>query len=272
MYRPQARWIGAPLVGLALGLGSVAPAAAAAPATSTIVYTPIPLTHCPTCPLTSNYVNPQQGSVTLGGVPFTLTTADWIAPGGSDTYTMAVATPSAVHLLLSTANSSPAFAGKNVGRVRLTFSDGTTRDTALIVGANVREWAQTSGSVNSLTDPNAKNVWIGTNVNTGGAGVIDMLTIPVTATTAQLTGVTVTDTAASTIYYMIQGLTVADDPVPPKPTKQPKGESGGDKDEHNATGQSEGQNGPGDTHDEQTTTSHDGPEGHERHTHDGRES
>jgi hypothetical protein len=268
----SSRWVVATFVGTALGLASLAPAAAATPATTTILYTPIPLTHCPTCPLSSNYVNPPSGSVTLGGVPFSLTAADWIAPGGSDSYTMATSTPTAVYLLINTANGWTSFAGQTLGRVRLTFSDGTTRDTALIVGANVREWAQTSGSVNTLTDPNAKNVWTGTNVNTGGAGVIDMLTIPVAATTAQLTGVTVTDTATSTLYYMIEGLTVAYDPVVPTPTKQPKGEFSGDKDEHETTGQSESHDGHADTHDGQTTTSHDGHEGNNGHEHDGHEN
>jgi hypothetical protein len=223
-------WIGAPLVGVVLGLSSVVPAAAGhKPATNT-VYAPVALTQA-TVARTTFYVTPPASLLTSGGVPFTLGNAYWLRYGDAPvSLNVNYDKPLAVYLLLNTSWTDAAFAGQTVGTVHLTYSDGTSRDTALVVGANIREWeygiSWTANTLSSsctvpLSSPCTVPVWQGQGQAAvgGGMGTIDMLTIPAipSLSSAHLTGVTVSDTNSRHMGIVFQGLTVLYDPVIPRP-------------------------------------------------------
>jgi hypothetical protein len=214
----SSRWVIGTFVGVALGLASMSPAAAkmAAPAPSpTPAYGTVALSAA-TVARTTFYVAPPASLKTAGGVPFTLGNAYWMHFGDQPvTLSMNFDKPQAVYLLLNTSYTDAAFAGQTVGTVRLTFSDGTVRDTALVVSSNIREWEYgISWTANTLSSPSTVSVWQGQGqaAQGGGMGTIDMLTIPAIST-AHLTGVTVSDTNNNHLGIVWQGLTVLYDPI-----------------------------------------------------------
>ncbi len=184
----------------------------------TTVYAPVALTQA-TVARTTFYVNPPASLLTSGGVPFTLGNAYWLHHGDAPaSLSMNYDKPVAVYLLLNTSWTDAGFAGQTVGTVHLTFSDGTSMNTALVVGSNIREWeygiswtADTLSS--SCTVSCTGSVWQGQGQPAmGGAkATIDMLTIKVSSS-ARLTGVTVTDTNTNHMGIVFQGLTVLYDP------------------------------------------------------------
>ncbi len=183
---------------------------ASAPATT---YFPIALGPQATIPLSSWYQNPPTGAVTLGGVPFNLGNFTLLFQGQSTAIPTPVQRADAAYLLLNSAWTFAQYTGQTAGKVRLTFSDGTFQETPLVVGGNIREWEfGLNWTANTLTNPSATNVWTGLAApGMGGATAgIDMLRIPI-STSATLTGVTVTNTAAfSTPWITLRGLTVSD--------------------------------------------------------------
>jgi hypothetical protein len=268
----RVRVIAGLLLGTALGLGSVTMAMAGATLLKapvvTTAYQSVALSQA-TVARTTFYVAPPASLTTAGGVPFTLGNAYWMHFGDpAATLTMNVATPQAVYLLVNTSWTDAAFAGQTVGTVRLTFSDGTFRDTALVVGSNVREWEYgVSWTANTLSNPSTTaSVWQGqAQASQGGAAAtIDMLTIPAISQ-AHLTGVTVTDSNNGHLGIVFQGLTVAYDPTLPKRHK-------GKDDEHETSGHQDGQSeNRTDTHDGQGSPSQERPQGNSGHQHDGHE-
>jgi len=202
------------LIGAALGLGSVAQAAALQ-ATAVSTYAPVALTQAQFA-RTWFYSSPPASLVTAGGVPFSLGSANWLHYGDAPaTASMDFDKPLAVYLLLNTSFTDSSFAGQTVGTVRLGFSDGTVRETALVVGSNIREWEiGVSWTCHTLSSSSTVSVWQGlaTAYQGGAAATIDMLTIPAVSTTAHLTGVTVTNTNSSHMGILYQGLTVLYDP------------------------------------------------------------
>ncbi len=203
----------------------MAPAAAqtAQPApVPTTVYAPLALSQA-TVARTTFYVTPPASLLTSGGVPFTLGNAYWLHYGDAPaTATMNYDKPLAVYLLLNTSWTDGTFAGQTVGTVHLTYSDGTAKDTALVVGANIREWEYgVSWTANTLSSSSTASVWQGQGqaAQGGAMGTIDMLTISVipTSPSAHLTAVTVSDTNNSHMGLVFQGLTVLYDPVIPRP-------------------------------------------------------
>jgi hypothetical protein len=211
-------WIGAPLVGVVLGLSSVVPAAAGQKPPTNTAYAPVALTQA-TVARTTFYVTPPASLLTSGGVPFTLGNAYWLHYGDQPaTATVNYDKPVAVYLLINTSWTDAAFAGKTVGTVHLTYSDGTSKDTALVVGANIREWEIGIGwTANTLSSSATASVWQGQGqaAQGGAMGTIDMLTISAipTSASAHLTGVTVSDTNNSHMGIVFQGLTVLYDPI-----------------------------------------------------------
>jgi LysM domain-containing protein len=203
----------------------MAPAAAqtARPAPApTTVYATVALSQA-TVARTTFYVTPPASLLTSTGVPFTLGNAYWLHSGEQPaSLTMNYDKPVAVYLLINTSWTDAAFAGKTVGTVHLTYSDGTSRDTALVVGANIREWEYgVSWTANTLSSSSTASVWQGQGqaAQGGAMGTIDMLTISAipTSPAAHLTGVTVSDTYAAHMGIVFQGLTVLYDPVLPRP-------------------------------------------------------
>ncbi len=193
--------------GLSLGSVAVAFAGAPAPAPATTLYSPTPLGPQATTPLWVLYVNPPMGAVTLGGIPFNTSNFALLRPGQSLTVPTSVQNATAAYLLLNSGNTGMWAAGQTEGRVRLSFSNGTFQDTPLVVGSNIREWMPGGGTVGWLTSTATLQVW------TGSGAVIDMLTIPITPTTATLTGVTVSNLAPFGLNIQFNGLTISDPPA-----------------------------------------------------------
>ncbi len=196
--------------------GTVADAAVAS-GTST-AYTPIALGSQANWPMANTYVNPPQGSVTLGGIPFTMGNMAILNLGQQVSVTASAHKPLAVYLLLNSANSMVQFQGQTLGHVRVAFTDGSVLDTPLVLGSNIREWRVGAGSgfVTTATSPSDAPVWTGTATAAagGGAAVIDMLSLTLPATTASLTGVTVSNSAPSAaLQLLLSGITVSYDPI-----------------------------------------------------------
>ena len=148
-------------------------------------------------PLTNAYQTPPTGLATLGGHTFDLTsgTAVTVQDGKSATFTGSLKNPRAVYVLVNSYDSYWWYKSATAGTLTLNFSDGSTQNTALTVGSNIREW-RTSGNgvIATTTDSANTNVWTGSAQPSAGGGiaVIDMLTIPVTSTGKTLTSVGLT--------------------------------------------------------------------------------
>src|SRR5207253_4376293 len=159
---------------------------------------PVALGAQATVPLSSMYVSAPTGSASLGGHTFDLSGGNLIAlaNGQSASFAGSWANATGAYLLLNSANTYSWYDQSVVGTVTVTFSDGTTQSTDLMVGGNLREWRTGAGfTVNTLTDPAAAQVWSGTATD-GSAAVIDMLTISLDGTKT-LTSVTVNVTNGS---------------------------------------------------------------------------
>ncbi len=184
----------------------------------TTAYAPIALGSQATWPTANTYLNPPSGSVILGGIPFSVGNMAILHLGQQVSVTASAHKPLAVYLLLNSANSLVQYTGQSLGRAHLTFSDGTALDTQLVLGTNIREWRLGGGAgfVTTVTSPANTNAWTGTATPAAGGGtaVIDMLTITIPATTATLTGVTVSNAAPSAVLQvLLTGITVAYDPL-----------------------------------------------------------
>ena len=208
------RWVVGAFAGVALGLASIAPAAAqiaqSAPAATT-AYTTISLSSVANRPLSDLYVAPPTGTQMLGGTPFDTGSFALLAPGQTASVTTGIAGVVNVHLLVNSYNTLYYYAGQTLGTVRLTFSDGSVQETALVVGGNVREWRVGAGwwVVGTVTSPANTRVWDGVAHLDGGEAVIDRLTIPVQPARGSLTGVSVSTTASGTLLRTVfSGLTL----------------------------------------------------------------
>lgn len=202
------------LLGAALGLAATVPALGFQ-ASSATTYAPLPLVQAPLA-RTTFYTAPTSAVLTPSGIPFSLANTYWLRYGDAPvSLSMNYEKPLAVYLLLNTSWTNAYFAGQTVGVVRLSFSDGSTRTTPLVVGANIREWEYgVSWTVRTLSNPSTVSVWQGqAQAWAGGAAAtMDMIPVDATSTTARLTGVTVSITYNSHMGILYQGLTVAYDP------------------------------------------------------------
>jgi hypothetical protein len=195
---------------------------------------PIALGTQATYSLSNAYTTVPGGMAVLGGHTFDMTSGKMVtlATSASATYAGSYQNPTAVHLLLNSANTYSWYAGTPVGTVVLTFGDGSTQTATLTVGNNLREWFIGGyGVVNTVTDvtPNATTaystqVWTTTALGSTGTAVLDMLTVPVLAanTTKTLTGVQVTNNNpyGGALSIDLSGATV--EFAAPAPTPQPQ--------------------------------------------------
>src|SRR5882672_6876835 len=116
---------------------------------------PIALGTTATYPLSGAYSTVPTGQAVLGGHTFDMTAGSMLklATSGSVSYAGSYQNPTAVHLLLNSANTYSWYAGTPVGTVVLTFADGTTQTATLTVGGNLREWYTGGyGVVNTVSD------------------------------------------------------------------------------------------------------------------------
>jgi hypothetical protein len=200
---------------------------------------PVALGAQATALLSASYTTVPTGLATLGGHTFDMTSGKMLQMknGGSASFAGSFQKPTAVHLLLNSANTNSMYTGSPVGTVVLTFSDATTQSATLTVGSNLREWfIGAFGVVNTVTDitPNASTpyvtqaVWTTTVVGGTGAAVLDMLTVPVLAanTSKTLTGVQLNDTNPwGSLQVDLAGLTVEFTPPATQPTCSRPGNS-----------------------------------------------
>jgi len=109
---------------------------------------PVPLGTTATVALNSWYVTPPSGQALLGGHTFDLSGGNLIllANGQSVSFTGSYAGVKGAYLLLNSSNTYSYYVDSAVGQVVLTFSDGTTQSTDLIVGTNLREWRISAGA------------------------------------------------------------------------------------------------------------------------------
>jgi len=214
MNRLQALRIGAPLVGAALGFGSIVSASAGSTPVATTSSAQVALSQASVA-RSYFYQHPSTSLTTSGNVPFTLGNAYWMHFGDAPaSLSLDYAQPQAVYLLINTSWTDAGFAGQTVGNVHLSFNDGSSQNTALVVGANIREWEYgVNWTANTLSSSTAASVWQDqAQLAVGGAAAtMDMLTIPVSSA-AHLTGVTVSDTNNSHMGILVQGLTVQYNP------------------------------------------------------------
>ena len=188
-----------------------------------------------TIALSASYATVPTGQAMLGGHTFNMTSGNLLQllNGGSASFAGSYQNPTAVHLLLNTANTTNFYAGSPVGTVVFTFSDATTQSMDLIVGGNLREWRISAfGVVNTVSDTapstlapyTTQGVWTTTAV-VGGTAVIDMVTVPVLTAnkTKTLTGVQLIDTNTfGSLQIDLAGLTVEfTPPAPPTPAPVP---------------------------------------------------
>lgn len=192
---------------------------ASAVAGPTTAYAPLALGSQATWVMSSSYVNPPSGSVSLGGIRFSIGNGAVLHLGQQVSVNgLSYHKPLAVYMLVNSANSQVQYKGQTLGTVHVTFSNGTALNTALVLGTNIREWRLGAGSgyVTTATSSTTVNVWSGTATPAAGGGtaVIDMLAITIPATTANLTGVTVSNSAPSpALQVLVSGITVAYDPI-----------------------------------------------------------
>src|SRR5213082_1069287 len=94
---------------------------------------PMALGTLATYPLSSAYATVPTGQATLGGHTFDMTSGNMVklATNDSASFAGSYQNPTAVYLLLNSANTYSWYAGTPVGTVVLTFSDGTTVPTGV---------------------------------------------------------------------------------------------------------------------------------------------
>lgn len=208
--------------GKALILASSMTLALNAAASASTTSAAVPLGSQATLSLASLYTNPPSGAVTLNGLPFQVGNAWQLSSGASATAAASFPKPLSVALLVNTQNSYYWYQGSSIGQVTLTFADGTTQSTDLVLGGNVRDWVTSAGFVvTSVTDASNTPAWTGTDSN-GDTTTIDMLNIlPPTGTTwPSLASVTVTSLGGyDPLAIMVDGIAVTYDPATPAPVR-----------------------------------------------------
>ena len=194
---------------------------------------PMALGTLATYPLSSAYATVPTGQATLGGHTFDMTSGNMVklATNASASFTGSYQNPTAVYLLLNSANTYSWYEGTPVGTVVLTFSDGTTQTTTLTAASNLRDWNVGGfGVVSAVTDftPStttaySTEVWTTTVLGGTATAVLDMLSVPVVGANKTLTSVQVTNSNpyGGALSIDLSGLTV-DVAAAPVPTPQPQ--------------------------------------------------
>jgi hypothetical protein len=202
--------------GKALILASTMTIAINAAVSASTASAAVPLGSQATLSLSSLYLNAPSGAVTFNTLPFQVGSAWQLGFGQSATAPASFAKPLSVAVLVNTSNTYYWYQGDTAGQVVLTFSDGSTQTTNLVVGSNVRDWDTGAGfAVNTVTDTASTPAWTGSTTS-GDSAVIDMLTIPVATTTANLVSVTVTNAnSCCDPFILVDGISVTYDPATP---------------------------------------------------------
>jgi len=87
--------------------------------------------------------------------------------------------PTEVYLLIQAGWGLVQYNGLQIGFVRLGFSDGSTTDTPLTLGENIRDWAwESSAAVRTVSSSSSRPAWTGYAPD-GTPGGMDILTIDI---------------------------------------------------------------------------------------------
>ena len=147
------------------------------------------------------------GTNTLLGIPFetgwTVTTQCEDRSSLPTTIQLDVAIPQPlnVYLLLQAGWATQQFAGKELGAVSLSFSDGEHIEIPLIVGFNIRDWARNKPeAVSTATSPTLREAWQGTAPDGTTIGGMDVLTIEIPSEyrRSTLASIQIADTSSMT--------------------------------------------------------------------------
>lgn len=114
---------------------------------------------------------------------------------------MSISNPVDVYLLIQAGWGRKEYVGKQIGNVRIEFSGGSTIDTPLILGSNIRDWSRKDpAAVNTVSSDTSQPAWEGTTPD-GTSGGMDILTITIPSNQLQstLTGIQISDLSQSTI-------------------------------------------------------------------------
>jgi tetratricopeptide (TPR) repeat protein len=188
--------------------------------TPSVVYEPVTIQSICNYEFSTDIRNPPTGDQVFGGIPFSIPASGFnrfeTQHRGFPSFptrgfvTVSIPNPIAVHVLIAGGYVLPEFAGKQVGRIVLHFSDASTYEEVIIAGLNIREHWLGSGQISTMTDEHCQTVW------QRGEALIDMCTIPLPESYKEkvLTGIAFQDTSATTVdsvdpCLMIGGVTVA---------------------------------------------------------------
>ncbi|MEW5939503.1 MAG: hypothetical protein AB1750_07570, partial [Chloroflexota bacterium] len=86
--------------------------------------------------------------------------------------------PRSLYLLVQAGWGTKEYEGNYIGKVALELTDDTNIETPLILGNNIRDWADRSNAVTEKTSPNLWTAWTGFDPN-GIPGRMDILIIDV---------------------------------------------------------------------------------------------
>jgi hypothetical protein len=177
------------------------------PSEAGVAYQPISLRAIANASL--GFESPPTGNVTLGGIPFYLTSEMFTSQASSSPHNsyptsvvVSVDVPRVfrVHLLLDTGNGFTRFDGKVIGQV-VAHCDGVTVPvTELRLGQHVREWHSDRNVVSTASD--ARQVWSGPLAGSPNlTGQIDMLSLdlPATCHSGRLAALEIVDSSADTV-------------------------------------------------------------------------
>lgn len=112
-----------------------------------------------------------------------------------------ISNPVGVYLLIQAGWGLTQYDGQQIGNVRLEFSDGSSFDTPLILGFNIRDWAwENPMAVNTASSLTLQPAWKGKAPN-GTPGGMDILTIDIPDSQARsmLTKIEISDLSQSMI-------------------------------------------------------------------------
>ena len=174
----------------------------------------------------SNFIDYPWGEVNFGGIPFRIAetqnmfmTQSELEPNLPDyaSFSMQVQSPETVYLLLNAGFLDSAYLNATIGKIVLTYDNGSTQLINLVAGQNIREWSWTDLGgqiITQVTDTNVSEVWKGYVVTSPTAyNRIDMLKIP-TTNSSPLTKIELYDLShncgvtARDAALMLRGITV----------------------------------------------------------------
>ena len=129
-----------------------------------------------------------------------------VAPGRWQSFVVGtdISNPQKIYLLIQAGYGFTKYKDKQVGSVKLNFADGTTLDTPLVLGVNIRDWAwENPAAVNTASSDSLRAAIRGAAPD-GTPGGMDILTIgiPGSQSSSTLTSIEIADVTTDTTGEM----------------------------------------------------------------------